>query len=161
MTKSSARPAAEAAPDDADALDDEIGGYVLEAQVGHLLRKAHQRATSIFQSSIGDPSITPTQFAALVRLYQMGEQPQTKLGRLTAMDPATILGVIRRLNERALTRTRPDPRDRRRTLVGLTPEGRRVARRLIVNGPAVSAETLEPLDPAERALFLKFLARLA
>lgn len=142
------------------AADDDIDAYRLEAQVGHLLRKAHQRATSIFLNTIGDPSITPTQFAALVRLYQHGELPQTRLGRLTAMDPATILGVIRRLSERALTETRPDPRDRRRTLVGLTPEGRELARRLIVNGPKVSADTLAPLDAAERETFLRLLARL-
>jgi DNA-binding MarR family transcriptional regulator len=147
-------------PEPAPPADDEIDSYVLEAQVGHLLRKAHQRATSIFLETIGDPSITPTQFAALVRLYQHGEQPQTRLGRLTAMDPATILGVIRRLTERSLTRTRSDPRDRRRTLVGLTPAGRELARYLILNGPKVSAVTLEPLAPAEREEFLRLLARL-
>jgi DNA-binding MarR family transcriptional regulator len=139
MSKSRPEPAA-------PATDDAIDAYRLEAQVGHLLRKAHQRATAIFLDVIGDPAITPTQFAALVRLYQHGELPQTRLGRLTAMDPATILGVIRRLSERAL--------------VGLTPEGRELARRLIVNGPKVSADTLAPLEPAERAEFLRLLARL-
>lgn len=152
MSKTRAQPAADRA--------DETDAYVLEDQIGHLLRKAHQRATSIFQSTIGDPSITPTQYAALVRLYQFGEQPQTQLGRVTAMDPATILGVIRRLNERDLTTTRPDPNDRRRTLVGLTPAGRELVANLIENGPVVSAETLKPLTPEEQALFLRFLARL-
>lgn len=150
MTKAQPQPAAEASDD-----------YVLEDQVGHLLRKAHQRATAIFQSTIGDPTVTPTQYAALVRLYQLGEQPQTQLGRLTAMDPATILGVIRRLNERDLTRTRPDPNDRRRTLVALTPAGRALIAALIENGTTVSAETLKPLAPAEQAEFLRLLARLA
>ncbi len=152
MSKTRAQPAADRA--------DETDAYVLEDQIGHLLRKAHQRATSIFQSTIGDPSITPTQYAALVRLYQFGEQPQTQLGRVTAMDPATILGVIRRLNERHLTTTRPDPNDRRRTLVGLTPAGRELVANLIENGPIVSAETLKPLSPEEQAVFLRFLARL-
>ncbi|MEQ9643754.1 MAG: MarR family winged helix-turn-helix transcriptional regulator [Alphaproteobacteria bacterium] len=152
MSKTRAQPAAEGAGETDD--------YVLEDQVGHLLRKAHQRATAIFQTTIGDPSITPMQYAALVRLYQMGEQPQTQLGRRTAMDPATILGVIRRLNERALTATRPDPSDGRRTLVGLTSAGRALAGTLIENGPIVSSETLKPLAPQEQALFLRFLARL-
>ena len=153
MPKTRAEPVA---PAPSEAVD----SYVLEDQVGHLLRKAHQRATSIFLETIGDSSITPTQFAALVRLYQHGEQAQTQLGRLTAMDPATILGVIRRLTERSLTRTRPDPRDRRRSLVALTPAGRELAGRLISNGTTVSAVTLAPLAPAEREAFLRLLARL-
>lgn len=157
MPRTRAEPATPAAP---LAAEDDADAYVLEAQVGHLLRKAHQRATAIFLDTIGDASITPTQFAALVRLFQHGEQPQTSLGRLTAMDPATILGVIRRLSERDLTCTRPDPRDRRRSLVALTPAGRELAARLIENGPAVSAETLAPLSPRERDEFLRLLARL-
>ncbi len=76
--------------------------YRLEAQVGHLLRRAHQRASATFLKHIGDPQITPTQFAALVKLADEGELGQNHLGRLTAMDPATIQGVIRRLKARAL-----------------------------------------------------------
>ena len=49
------------------------GDYRLEAQIGHLLRRAHQRATAIFQTEIGDGNVTPTQFAALVRLLEEGE----------------------------------------------------------------------------------------
>ena len=48
-------------------------GYRLEAQVGHLLRRAHQRASATFAKHIGDPQITPTQFAALVKLADEGE----------------------------------------------------------------------------------------
>lgn len=156
MSKLQPQPTDSGQPADPDPVED----YRLEDQVGHLLRKAHQRATAIFLDTIGDPTITPTQFAVLVRLYQHGEVPQTRLGRLTAMDPATIQGVIRRLTERALTTTRGDPRDRRRTLVRLTPSGEAAARRLIGNGPAVSAKTLEPLSAAEQQQFLRLLNRL-
>ena len=33
--------------------------YRIEEQVGYLLRRAHQRATAIFQVTIGDANITP------------------------------------------------------------------------------------------------------
>ena len=46
--------------------------YVLEDQVGHLLRRAHQRHAAIFQEMIGDAQLTPLQFAALVKL---GDDP--------------------------------------------------------------------------------------
>ena len=86
------------------------GGYVLEQQIGHLLRRAHQRATAIFLAELGDAhQLTPTQFAALVKLYDLGQQSQNELGRLTAMDPATVQGVIRRLAARRLLERSADP----------------------------------------------------
>ncbi len=135
--------------------------YRLEEQVGHLLRRAHQRATAIFAREIGDPQLTPTQFAALVRLYETGEVSQNHLGRLTAMDPATIQGVIRRLRERGLITARPDPDDRRRSRLALTATGVALIEGLIANGFAVSAETLAPLSEDEREVFLALVKRLA
>jgi DNA-binding MarR family transcriptional regulator len=88
--------------------------YVLEEQVGHILRRAHQRATAIFMAELGDRfDLTPTQYAALVKLHDAGPQSQNQLGRLTAMDPATIQGVVRRLVERRLVERSHDRNDRR------------------------------------------------
>lgn len=134
--------------------------YRLEDQVGYILRKAHQRATAIFQATMPDAQITPTQYTALVRLKEEGEVSQNQLGRLTAMDPATIQGVIRRLVERDLVDIRPDPDDRRRRLLRLSEAGRRHVESLIPNGPTVSDRTLEPLSAEERRIFLKLLQRL-
>ncbi len=134
--------------------------YRLEDQVGHLLRRAHQRATAIFQATIGDVRITPTQYAALVKLHDEGELSQNLLGRLTAMDPATIQGVTRRLKARRLVAVRPDPNDRRRSLLRLTAPGVALIAGLIPNGPAVSAATLDRLSPADRKSFLALLKRI-
>ncbi len=56
------------------------------------------------------------QFAALVRLRDLGGVSQNQLGRLIAMDAATMQGVIKRLAARGLIRRRPDPNDRRRLI---------------------------------------------
>lgn len=137
-------------------------GYVLEAQIGHLLRRAHQRATAIFLAELGDAhGLTPTQFAALVKLSDLGEQSQNELGRLTAMDPATIQGVVRRLMARRLIARSGDPGDRRRTKLRLTPRGRDLVERTVKLGFIVSVRTLAPLSPRERAQFLKLLKKLA
>src|SRR3546814_2704714 len=44
--------------------------YRLAEQVGHLLRRAHQRASAIFQERISDRNLTPTQFAVLATLLE-------------------------------------------------------------------------------------------
>jgi DNA-binding MarR family transcriptional regulator len=135
--------------------------YVVEDQIGHLLRRAHQRATAIFLAELGEKfSVTPTQYAALVKLHDLGEISQNRLGRLTAMDPATIQGVIKRLEERQLIERSGDPADRRRTTLRLSAEGEKLVVAMIPNGVKVSEVTLAPLDAAEREAVHALLRRL-
>ena len=134
--------------------------YLLEDQVGHLLRRAHQRHTAIFQATIGDDQLTPLQFAALMKLADVGETSQNQLGRLTAMDAATMQGVIKRLIGRGLIERRPDPDDRRRLLLTLTKEGKALVEDVTSRGHFISDQTLDPLSAAERQVFLKLLKRL-
>jgi DNA-binding MarR family transcriptional regulator len=135
--------------------------YVLEHQIGHLLRRAHQRASAIFAAELGEAfQITPTQYAALVKLHDLGAQSQNHLGRLTAMDPATIQGVIKRLEERKLIERSGDPGDRRRATLRLTASGEALVSTMIPGGIRVTAATLAPLDDAERRAFLALLAKL-
>ena len=141
-------------PSDGDA-------YVLERQAGHLLRRAHQRHSAIFQENIGDDQLTPLQFAALVKLRDVGEVSQNQLGRLTAMDAATMQGVIKRLAARKLIDRRPDPDDRRRLILSLSPKGRTLINRLLANGGRITAHTLAPLSQAEQKIFLQLLTKLA
>jgi MarR family transcriptional regulator, lower aerobic nicotinate degradation pathway regulator len=135
-------------------------GYLLEEQVGHLLRRAHQRHTAIFQEGIEALQLTPTQFAALVKIRDLGEVSQNQLGRLTAMDPATIQGVIQRLDARKLIGRQPDPNDRRCTLLRLTPEGTALIADAIDRARRITEATLAPLSPAERQAFLVLLRKL-
>ena len=135
-------------------------GYVLEEQVGHLLRRAHQRATSIFLGELGNGHLTPTQWAAVVKLGDHGALSQNHLGRMTAMDPATIQGVIRRLVERKLIARRADRADRRRSVLTLTPAGRELVEAHCVVAGRVSDATLEPLTARQRVQFLDLLKRL-
>ncbi len=134
--------------------------YRIEEQVGYLLRRAHQRASAIFQVSIGDPNITPTQYSSLVKLNEYTELSQNLLGRLVGMDKATMQGVVRRLKERGLVDSRPDPGDARRTLLSLTTEGQRLVNKLLINGPAVSRETMKPLSAQEQRQLLELLSRI-
>lgn len=133
--------------------------YVLDTQVGFLLRQVNQRHTSLFGALIGE-EVTPTQWAALSKLHEKGPCSQNLLGRLTAMDAATIKGVVDRMVKRGLVETRPDPEDGRRLVAALTPEGTALAERLIPAANAISQETLAPLDPSEQALFVALLERL-
>ncbi|CAN5703658.1 MarR family transcriptional regulator [soil metagenome] len=134
--------------------------YRIEDQVGYLLRRAHQRASSIFQTTIGDSNITPTQYSSMVKLHEYTELSQNLLGRLVGMDKATMQGVVRRLRDRGFVDSRPDPGDARRTLLSLTLDGQKLVAKLLMNGRAVSRETLKPLTAPEQRQLLELLSRI-
>src|SRR4029078_1491998 len=98
--------------------------YVLDDQVGFLMRIAMQRHTSIFTSRMLE-GLTQTQFAALAKLYEVGPCSQNHLGRLIYLDAATIKGVVCSLPLRALFTPVSDPTARRRRAVALPDRGRR------------------------------------
>src|SRR5512143_777430 len=101
------------------------GRYVLDEQIGFLLRVAMQRHTAIFTARMVE-GLTQTQFAALAKLHEMGPCSQNQLGRLIYLDAATIKGVVDRLGARGLVTALADPQDRRRRAVALTERGRLV-----------------------------------
>jgi len=135
-------------------------GYVLEEQYGFLLRRAQQRYLPLFQEMIGPDGPTPPQFAALCRLAGGAEISQNHLGRLTAMDPATIKGVITRLAERGLVERLPDPNDQRRLLIRLTEAGHAAMPELFEKAKAITIAALEPLSPEEAKQMVALLTKM-
>jgi MarR family transcriptional regulator, lower aerobic nicotinate degradation pathway regulator len=133
--------------------------YVLDRQVGFILRQVVQRHIAIFTKRMIS-ELTPTQFAALAKLYEVGPCSQNRLGRLTAMDAATIKGVIDRLTKRGFTEVRPDAEDARLLMVHLTGRGRKIAVAAIREAASITAETLAPLSKAEQGILLRHLKRM-
>ena len=105
-------------------------------------------------------SITPTQFAALAKLDDLRAVSQNQLGRLTAMDPATISGVIGRLTTRGYVQASPDPKDARVAMLGLTPAGKAAITAMKAVAADVSRKTLEPLTAAEAEALVAALAKI-
>jgi MarR family transcriptional regulator, lower aerobic nicotinate degradation pathway regulator len=133
--------------------------YILDEQIGFILRQVSQRHAMIFARDIGI-NLTPTQWAALAKLAETGPCSQNQLGRLTSMDVATIKGVIDRLTARGLTETSPHPEDGRRLLVSLTRSGQQMAEKAAPTALAISKETLAPLDARDREMLIALLGKL-
>lgn len=137
----------------------DTAGYVLEEQVGFLLRVAMQRHAAIFASEIIE-GLTAPQFSALVKLMQVGPLSQNHLGRLIYLDVATIKGVVERLRARGFVSSKDDPRDGRRHAIALTAAGRRVVEAAIAVASKISEKTLDPLSEKERDALLRLLKKL-
>ena len=133
-------------------------GYHLEGQIGFVLRKASQRHISIFARHILE--LTPPQFAALAKLHEVGDTSQNQLGSLVAMDAATIKGVIDRLKARDLVLLTKHEEDKRRLVVSLTEEGRRLIERLLPLAQDITDETNAPLTQREAETLMRLLAKI-
>lgn len=132
--------------------------YHLDDQIGYILRRVTQRHLALFAAAI--PDVTTTQFAVLARLAEIGPVSQNHLGRETAMDAATIKGVVDRLAKLGLVTTTADPADRRRLTVSLTGAGTELFTSRRTTALQISAETVAPLTAAEAATLQALLLRL-
>jgi DNA-binding MarR family transcriptional regulator len=138
---------------------DEPGRYVLDEQLGFLMRVAMQRHTSIFTAGMIE-DLTQTQFAAMAKLYEFGPCSQNHLGRLVFLDAATIKGVVDRLGARGFVTALADSKDRRRRAVALTDRGRKVTQAAMVVAAGITTATLAPLTKEERRTLVKLLNKL-
>jgi MarR family transcriptional regulator, lower aerobic nicotinate degradation pathway regulator len=132
--------------------------YRLDDQIGYILRRVTQRHLAIFAAAV--PEVTTTQFAVLARLSEIGPTSQNHLGRETAMDAATIKGVVDRLAKLGLVATTADPADRRRLTVTLTEAGTGLFSSRQSTALQVSADTVGPLSADEAHLLKALLSRL-
>ncbi len=123
--------------------------YRVDQQIGFLLRQANQRHVALFASLMGD-KLTTTQWSALTKLKEIQPTSQNLLGRETAMDAATIKGVVDRLVARGYVATAPDPDDGRRLILSLTADGEAAIERNLDAARTVTDETLAPLTGEER-----------
>ena len=133
--------------------------YVLDEQVGFILRQVNQRHLAIFnERMIAD--LTAPQFAVLAKLKEAEPCSQNHLGRLTSMDAATAKGVIDRMTARGFITSRSDPGDARRRILSLTDAGQTLVAEAMPIAAAITEATLAPLGRAERRQLLALLKKL-
>ncbi len=141
-------------------VDDADASTVLDEDIAHLIRRAHQRASATFMAVLTTHNLTPAQYFALARLREKGEVSQNLLGRMAAMDPATIQGVVKRLNERDLITRVPDPNDRRRISLRLTDQGVALIDGLRSGIEEMTSRVLAPLSSDEQSQLRDLLKRI-
>lgn len=135
-------------------------GFRLEDHNAYLIRLAHQRATQLFQSTLENRGITPVQLAVLATLLRHGRMAQNSLGKLTAIDTATLSPMMRRLQKLGFIERAPSEQDQRVNLVDLTPAGIDFTLEVLPLSIAVSEQVLAPLKPRDRERFIQLLRQI-
>ncbi len=147
-----------------DADQDEFGRRVAEydarSHPAQLVRRVHQRGAQLFTQNVQQANLSVTQFVALVTLLREGPTAQSRLGRLTSMDPSTTTLVVRKLEKDGMIARARDPADQRTTVLSLTQKGRACAEAHVPVSVRAGDALLAPLTEIERALFLDLLRKL-
>jgi DNA-binding MarR family transcriptional regulator len=100
----------------------------------------------------------PEALSALLN-FADGERADTLQVALGLSQPG-VAHVVAKLERAQLVKRRPDPRDRRASLLHLTPSGRRLARQMVADRLAAVAALVEPLHPHEQAALLGAVDRM-
>ena len=136
-------------------------GFQLEEHNSYLVRLAHQRGTALFQKAFEGYGITPTQVAVLATLLRHGDMPQNRIGKVTAIDTATLSPLLRRLETLGLTERVVSPRDQRVNLIRLTDRGVDFTLDVLPISWGVSEDLLAPLNQRDRKRFVELLKKIA
>ena len=127
---------------------------------GHLFRRMHQIAVSIFVEECRTYDTTPVQFAALVAIRSHPGIDATRLSAVIAFDRSTLGNVIERLEAKRYIERKPSPDDKRIKLLYLTKSGGALLRDIMPSVDRAQARMLQPLKPADRKTLLALLTQL-
>ncbi|MBX3287480.1 MAG: MarR family transcriptional regulator, partial [Actinobacteria bacterium] len=140
MTRSSAT-----APGATDVASGAPEGLV---EVADRLRLSTTRLARLLRQQ-SDYDLTPTQLAALATLQRCGPVPVGTLADVEQVSAPTATKVVGRLHASGLVERRPDPTDRRVSLVAVTPAGEALLAEIRARKTAWLTRRLGQLPAAE------------
>ena len=126
-----------------------------------LLKRLGMKAKELGLGAYEEAGLHPYHHAILAVLEAGSQETQGAIAEALGYDKGQLVGLLDELEERGLVERRRDPKDRRRHLVRLTPDGSRKLRTLRTLARRLEDEFLAPLTKDERADLHALLLRLA
>lgn len=123
---------------------------------GHLFRRARQVHDALWASTVSS-SLTPLQYAVLTALELAPGIDQRTLGQTIALDKSTVADLTARLANRGFLIRSADVRDRRRTVLTLTGDGRAALYEVAPRVRTIGVEMLSTLTEREAHELMRLL----
>lgn len=137
------------------------GSFELADTPSHLMRRCHQLYGDLYAREAGARDLTKQQFTVLCALEHNDGVSQTALVETTGIDRSTLAEMVRRMLDRGLLSRERTEEDQRANAVAITPSGRKALRAARIAADRAEKALLDPLPPADRVRFVKFLAMIA
>jgi DNA-binding MarR family transcriptional regulator len=125
-----------------------------------LLTQTAMHADRLANQGLATADARKWHYAVLASLQEFGPASQAALSRRTGIYRSDLVAVINELASRGLVERAPDPADRRRNVITMTPHGRRHLRQLDRLVATIQDELLAPLTQPERDQLVGLLTRL-
>ncbi|ONI86861.1 MarR family transcriptional regulator [Saccharothrix sp. ALI-22-I] len=122
-----------------------------------LLGQTTIHAHRLVSDALGAVDARRYHYSLMAALDEFGEASQADLGRRCGLDRSDVVATVNELADKGFLERRPDPADKRRNIVSITPSGMAHLRHLDrVLGQAQDA-LLAPLSVAEREELVRML----
>jgi len=128
----------------------------LNDQPGHLIRRAHQIAVSVFYDTLGR-DVTPVQYAVMRTLQDKPGIDQVTLAQQVALDTSSTADIAVRLEGKGWITRKMLARGQRE--LRLTAEGEALLERMVPGMQQMQDALLGMLSESERDAFLQLLTK--
>jgi DNA-binding MarR family transcriptional regulator len=132
---------------------------VLEAPTW-LITRAYTYSHRLLAEGFAAAGARGYHYRLLAALEEFGPASQAELGRSTSIDRSDVVGALNELAEEGLIERAPDPDDRRRNVITITPAGRARLGKLDKVLAEIQEELLAPLLAADRRRLIELLTRV-
>ncbi len=143
---------------DATAERDPAAGA--DESLSEAFRSVARRLRETSHEALAPWDITPSAFRALRVLGRDGDMRLSELSEHLRIAPRSVTEVVDTLEARGLAERRPDPADRRATLVGLTGQGASVLDAIRAARGTEAERVFGQLSAADRAHLARILRKL-
>jgi DNA-binding MarR family transcriptional regulator len=128
--------------------------------IGLLVAAVRRRIKQVTNTLVRPHRLSPQQFWTMVAIARGGELSLRELAERRRMDQPTASRVVDTLVRRRLLTNTPDPADRRRSRLTLTPAGERMAEDLLPIAGTISAAIDGCLTSRERQAMVSALRKI-
>src|ERR1700730_4698626 len=111
-----------------------------------LITRAYAYSHRLLAEGFGAAGVRGYHFRLLAALEEFGPASQADLGRRTSIDRSDVVAALNELAARGLIQRSPDPDDRRRNVITITPAGTKQLRALAPILDGVQDQLLAPLS---------------
>jgi DNA-binding MarR family transcriptional regulator len=125
-----------------------------------LISRAFARSSRLLAEAFESVDARGYHYRLLAALEEFGACSQADLSRRTSIDRSDVVATLNELADGGLVRRSPDPEDRRRNIITITPAGidrLRALERLVLG---VQERLLGPLSASDRKRFVRLLTRV-
>ena len=132
----------------------------VDGYLGYLLGQANHALYKAFDGQVRAAGLTSIEWRVLATLHDGEPLTVSQLAHEVLSKQPTVTKLVQRMCEQGWLSLQGDPADQRRTLVAVTPAGKRLVKPLVAQARQHETRVLRSLGSTEKAALLQLLEKL-